>query len=393
MYKEYDLNARVVERKFRRELNRQGYFRTAKGSTNYLVAYEKDCIYLKSVKGVKPFRLKREMVRKAISYMYFKRTTVRKDMEAFTEYSSALFGILTHIFRHISKLQTLKFGEFRISLIGTLFFASGLERSPELIKKVLKKLGGKRVLFNYKSILESSEALNMLEKYDLYALIDSGAFSFYNEKNKKGKKAVQQQMLFEESVMDDLTLEGYAKFINDNKNNKRILGFLPLDVVGDPLKTKNNYRKLKEMTPGAIIFPVWQFTDSIEELECLVNQEHEVIALGGIVPYLSSRKPFIRTVLDKVFAKFPEQNFHALGLADELLMEYNFFSSDSTAFLNARKYKEGRKVYLENGERIPAPADMSTKEIIIQNLKFLLSLETLTGTGQLTLDSLMERGA
>ncbi|QCJ45573.1 hypothetical protein FAY30_26960 (plasmid) [Bacillus sp. S3] len=253
MYKEYDLNARVAERKFRREIKKQGYFRTVKGAINYLVDYEKDCIYLKSNKGAKAFRLRCDTVRRAISYMYFKRTAVRKEMEVFREFSSALFGILNHIFRYISKLQTLKFGELRISLIGTLFFASSLERSPKLLEKVLKKIGVKRVLFNYKSIVESSETLNMLEKYDLYALIDSGAFSFFNEKKKRGKKAVQQQELFPESVMDDFTLEGYAKFINDNMHNKRILGFLPLDVVGDPQKTKENYRKLKELTPGATI--------------------------------------------------------------------------------------------------------------------------------------------
>lgn len=393
MYKEYELNARVVERKFRRELNKQGFVRTAKGAINYLVAYERNCIYLKSAKGTKPYRLKREVIRKAISYMYFKRTTVRKEMEVYTEYSSALFGILNYIFRHISKLQTLKFGEYRISLIGTMFFASGLERSPELIEKVLIKLGLKRVLYNYKSIMESSGALYMLEKYDLYALIDSGAFSFFNEKKKKRKKAVQQQDLFEESLLDDFTLEGYATFINENMHNKRILGFLPLDVVGNPIKTQENYRKLKELAPKATIFPVWQFTDSIKELENLVNQEHEVICIGGMVPYLSSRKPFIRQVLDKVFAHFPEQNFHALGLADELLMEYSFFSSDSTAYLNARKYEEGRKVYLQNGERVDAPKEMTTKDIIIQNIKFLLSLENLYENRQLTFDTVIERGA
>ncbi|QCJ45572.1 hypothetical protein FAY30_26955 (plasmid) [Bacillus sp. S3] len=125
----------------------------------------------------------------------------------------------------------------------------------------------------------------------------------------------------------------------------------------------------------------------------MVNQEHEVISIGGMVPFLSSRKPFIRTVLDKVFAKFPEQNFHALGLADELLLEYNFFSSDSTAYLNARKYEDGRKVYLPSGKRIKAPDDLSTTEIIIQNIKFLLSLENLFENKQLTFDSFNERGA
>ncbi|WP_158587601.1 hypothetical protein [Neobacillus notoginsengisoli] len=287
---------------------------------------------------------------------------------------------MNYIFRHLSKLQTLKFGEFRISLLGTLFFASGLERSPELVAKVLKPLGLKRVLLNYKSILESSKALNMLNRHDLYAIIDSGAFSFFNEKIKQKKSnVVQQQCLFSAKLMEEFTLEGYARFINENKENNRILGFLPLDVVGDPKKTKENYLKLKELTPGATIYPVWQFTDSLDELDRLVMEEHELIAIGGLVPYLSSRKPFIRSILDKVFGKHPEQNFHSLGMADELLKEYPFFSTDSTAYLNARKYEDGR--------RTKAPDDMSVTDIIIQNVKFLLGLESSTEEKQLSFTS------
>lgn len=58
-----------------------------------------------------------------------------------------------------------------------------------------------------------------------------------------------------------------------------------------------------------------------------------------------------------------------------MLIEYPFFSSDSTAFLNARNSEKQRKVYLDNGYRIDAPKEMSTLEIIKQNLAFLFSLE------------------
>ncbi|MEI2357865.1 hypothetical protein [Mesobacillus zeae] len=376
-------DSRIVERKFKRELNKQGYFFTAKGAPNYLVSYEKDNLCLKTSVSKKPIQIKRNSIRKAISFMMFKRTAVRKEMDVYTNFSSALFGILFHIFRNNSKLQKLKYGEFRLSLVGTIFFASGLERSPSIIK-VLKNLGGMRVLFNYKSILESPNALMMLEKYDLFCIVDSGAYSLFNEKKKKSK--IQQQELFEENLMNDFTIEGYAKFINENMDNKRILGFLPLDVVGNAYETRSNYNKLKSLVPEATVYPVWQFTDSLKELETLVQEEHELICIGGLVPFISNRKPFIRKVLDKVFTKFPEQPFHALGIGDELLLEYGFFSSDSTAYLNAQKYKKGRKIYLNNGMRVPAPDKMSTEEIISQNLRFLLGLEERKTTTQLAFD-------
>jgi len=72
---------------------------------------------------------------------------------------------------------------------------------------------------------------------------------------------------------------------------------------------------------------------------------------------------------------YPDVNFHLLGVADELLLEYGVFSSDSTAYLNARKYRDGHKIYLSDGRRIKAPDEMSTLDIIKQNLQFLIGLE------------------
>lgn len=66
--------------------------------------------------------------------------------------------------------------------------------------------------------------------------------------------------------MNDLLLDGYAHFINEHKDNPRIVGFFPHDSVGEPELTKKNYLKLKSLTNAKII-PVWQFTDSIDELD------------------------------------------------------------------------------------------------------------------------------
>jgi hypothetical protein len=372
MYLEYEVKARQIERQFKRRLTKRGYFLTAKGNINSLVDYGKTEVAIKTEKGKEPIRLKRSALRKAINFFYFKRTAIREDFEAFSKYTSAIFGIIVQCFEQVSKLQKLQNGLFRISLLGTRFYCSGLERDPSILKLV-KELNGRFVLFNYKSILESPQCLQWLDTYDLYAVIDSGSFSLFNADKKKSKEVVQQQ-LFGEEGMDELILEGYARFINEHKSNQRILGYFPLDRIGDPIATRRNYKRLKELT-NANIFPVWQITDSLEELDRLVAEEPEMIGLGGAVPFLSSRKHIVRDILEKVTKRHPNVPFHGLGISDELLLEFNLFSADSTAFLNARKWMDGRKVYLPNGVRVNAPDDMSTLDIIKQNLRHLIGLE------------------
>ncbi|MGS2778353.1 hypothetical protein ACVBAX_13385 [Robertmurraya sp. GLU-23] len=183
-------------------------------------------------------------------------------------------------------------------------------------------------------------------------------------------------------MLDEMILEGYAQFINKHKSNPRILGFMPLDCIGNPQMTRENYKKLKELT-DAHIYPVWQITDTLEELDRIVEKEPEMVALGGCVPFLSSRKDFVRDKLKMITKRHPNVCFHGLGIANEMLLDYGIFSADSTAYLNARKWSD-RKIYLPTGERIEAPETMSTMEIIAHNIKFLLGLENLEES-QLTL--------
>ena len=391
MYMEYRVNARNVERQFKREVTKIGYFQTAKGCINHLVDYGKTDLHLKTGIGKEPIRLKRNSIRKAINFFFFKRTAIRSDFESFSSFTSAVFAIILHCFKDKSKLQKLKNGLFRISLLSPRFFFGGLERDKAILK-ILKSLNGKFVLFNYKSIQESPHCIDHLDEFDFYCLIDSGSFPLYNAKKKESKKVFQQQKLFSEDNLDDMMLEGYAQFINENKTNPRILGFFPFDCIGNPTKTRDNFSKLKKLT-DAKIYPVWQFTDSLEELDRLVLEEHEMYGIGGMVPFISTRKHIIKEVLDKVMKRHPTVNFHALGIADELLVNYNiFFSADSTAFLNARKWADGRKVYISNGERIDAPEAMSTIDIIKQNITYLIGLEIFTDT-QLSFRELLQEGA
>lgn len=374
---------RTLERKFIRNVIKRGYFITASGCTN-VVQLNDQLLLITTSKRESAISISRNQIRKAIRFLQVYRTAIRRDMERFTSYSSALFGILLDIFKGDSKLQSLKHGLYRLSLLGVRFYASGLERDPSIMAE-FKKMGGKYVLLNYYQLLKSpSNWFDRLEKEDLYCLIDSGAYSYFQEKQKRRKQNAQQQELFGEYLLMVQYIEGYSRFINQWKDHPRILGFFPFDVIGDPQQTKENHQRLIEKT-DAKIHPVWQITDSLEELQQLVDKEYEMIAIGGMVPFLSKRLNKVRTTLNKVYDKFPTVNFHFLGVANELLLEYPCYSSDSTAFLNARKSEQQRKVYLDDGTRVTASDDMSTLEIIKQNLSFLMGLESITNT-QLSLD-------
>jgi quinol-cytochrome oxidoreductase complex cytochrome b subunit len=73
------------------------------------------------------------------------------------------------------------------------------------------------------------------------------------------------------------------------------------DVIGDSEGTKENYKKLKGLTNTEII-PVWQISDSYEELQKLTEESPSLIGVGGCVPLLlSNQKEKVRSILEKVF--------------------------------------------------------------------------------------------
>lgn len=153
------------------------------------------------------------------------RTAIRKNMEKFSKFSSALFGIITEIFKGESKLQTLKNGLYRLTLLECGFWASGLEKDP-FLRGVFKELGGKYVLFNYYQLLQSSfDWEQWLEEEDMYCLIDSGAYSEHQNKQKMKKAAYQQQVLFSEETLTEQYVDGYANFMNRHKDNPQVIVF------------------------------------------------------------------------------------------------------------------------------------------------------------------------
>ncbi len=324
-----------------RLIEKRGFFLTANGQLN-TVQLEKRMLIITTSKKEAGIKISRDQIRKGIRHMQVYRTLIRKDLEGITAFTSALLGILIEIFKSKSKLLTLKNGLYRLSLLGVRFYASGLEKDP-FLRKVYKDLGGKYVLFNYYQLLQSSfDWEKWLIDHEMFCVIDSGSYSYYQKKKKINKASYKQQELFSEEDLTKHYINGYADFINRHKHNTQILGFFPFDCIGDPQQTKWNYEILKSKT-DANIFPVWQMTDSLDELQKLVDEEPEMIGFGGSIQFLSNRLDKVRSVLQGLFKRFENVNFHLLGVANELLLEFPCFSADSTAYINARKSAKQRQ--------------------------------------------------
>lgn len=173
-----DKELRAIERKVIKYFKRHWRFTTAEGKVNIIKGIDKEKIIIQTKSSNKGFKIKRQKLSKSIRYFFKKRTLIRKDLEQFTAFTSALFGLLSAAFEPIVYLKKMKDRVYRLSLIGVRFFASGLERDPA-IRKVVQELGGTFLLLNYFHIRGNDYWLKMIEEEDFYVLIDSGSFSVY----------------------------------------------------------------------------------------------------------------------------------------------------------------------------------------------------------------------
>lgn len=370
-------HARTYERKFFRYIKKQGYFKTVTGKVNRLFSCTGEHLVFQTEKSDSELSISRYKIRRAINFVFFKRMAIRKDMEQFSKYSSALFGVLFKIFEDICFIQKMANGLLRLSLKGLRFYFSGVPRSKKDMKMIAEE-GGTHVLLSFYDIKHNTNMLwlRYLEEFGLHAIIDSGAFSIYSaNKRKKDSKAKGNLMQLELFEMEEtISVEEYATFINHFKDHPQIVGFLNLDVIGDPGATKENYHKLKSLTDCEII-PVWQINDTFENLEEIVKDCPSLIGLGGSVPLLKkNQKDQVREIFDEVFSRFPSERFHWCGGANDMLLDYNWASSDSSSWLSARKNGE-KKVYLPNGVRVIAKDNMTTQEVMRQQIRFLSCLE------------------
>jgi hypothetical protein len=148
--------------------------------------------------------------------------------------------------------------------------------------------------------------------------LDSGAFSAFS-------KGV------------DININEYISFIKDNEDYLEV--YANLDVIGDAEATLKNQRIMEKK--GLKPLPCFHYGDDIKYLK-LYMQEHNYIALGGMVPI--STKNLILW-LDEIFSYIcddkgiPKVKVHGFGLTSfDLMFRYPWYSIDSTSWVMTGRF-------------------------------------------------------
>ncbi|WP_182101604.1 hypothetical protein [Niallia taxi] len=314
----------IAKKHVKRTLKQHASFLTLTGARNFIediTAYQVT-IKTKKTRGTGN-KLSIKNIIKASTWAFYVRTWNRKDLEQFTNFTSALMGLLRLIFLPIAHLWKASTGLLRITLGGRRFFFGGLEAPTENDVKLALDNGALFFLWNFYN-LGGRSIKDFCEKHNRVGIVDPGVFSFMN-KPEKAK---------------DFSIKKYAEFIVEHK--EYLLGYLNYDW-GTWEEMKANYDYLSRKT-GIRPIPVWIPEYGFETLDELINEDHPLIAIGRL---LKMHKSHQKKLFDKLFEKYPNQNFHALGVSGEWLFRYPFYSADSTSW--SRHAREKNQIVTPNG--------------------------------------------
>lgn len=265
---------------------------TGLNKVNIITRTDPGSIYVQAEQGGTEIKLKRQCLIAAVAYLYRVRHVERKELEAFHNFNSALFGLLRTVFGGRARLM-VRIRTLRLFLKGMRFFFSGAERCVRDLTAAAKA-GARYVLFSYYYLRSRRAWLAHAERLGLKILLDSGAFTVWKASG-KGRP------------VQEITLDDYMSFIR--KYEHLLEGYVCLDVVGDYQATKKNLAAMEAM--GLSPIPVYHMGVPIGELQNLVEQGYPVIALGGTV---DAGKTAIKEFLSTVFSLYPDQAFHGLGI-------------------------------------------------------------------------------
>jgi len=217
----FQKKANQIERRFFRKVTIGTTFQTGMGRINEIIDINEKTVILQTSVGT-PLPVSRYKIRKAIAFLLYRRTATRKELETFSAYNSALMGLLQRILIEIAKIHRTVKGLLRITIKGVRFFFSGVDRGMKDIERIIQH-GGRFLLCSYFYLREKNmtQLYELLKKYKLEILLDSGEFSLYRAK-RKGKE------------VKPILLEEYACFVNKYKDI--IYGYFNLDVTGDPIQ-------------------------------------------------------------------------------------------------------------------------------------------------------------
>lgn len=177
-------------------------------------------------------------------------------------------------------------------------------------------------------------------------MMDSGAFSAWKQNI-------------------SIDIDEYCNYLRQHS----IHNYIVLDVIGDPIKSKDNLAYM--VGNGFKPIPVYHYGSDIQYLKNLIDSGYNYICLGGTVGLgFPKRCEFFK----KVFDFNSEVMYHGLGVSDfRLLKIFPFYSVDSTTWLIAGKC--GLE-FDSNGKR-RKPVGDTTKESRFKNtISFISTFDT-----------------
>lgn len=349
------------ERAFIRKFGKEGYlFYTVKGARpNQIQKVTPEYIYFTTEKSKRPNRIPRSSLRRALAWLLYRRVTTLRLLVKLNSYSSAIAGLLKTVLSDISKVTKTRTGAVRISLRGLRYIFSGVSKAKRDIK-IIRENGGNFILLNYVNIrhdLQENWKRNLLQLgYDYKCvLLDPGAKTIADAEI-KGK------------VISPIDLDAYADFVK--RHSDIIFDFMTVDVIGDPVTTRMNAMYLERVV-GRKPIPVFHVQNSLDVLEQMIDEEHEVIAIGGSALGMHPTKR--AAIFTEIFDRFGDQaNFHALGLGDpKLLLQFPWYSADASSWLNGRIYR----TLITMAGNVVAPIKMSSVDALSFNVRTLVALE------------------
>jgi|GEM_PF-3717881 len=353
--------AKEAERVFLKRC--QFYLTLGEKRKNTITRYTNKTIYIKTEVGSKEFAIPRSKVREALRFLFMKRTVTRKDLQRFRNYTSAMIAILHMVVADISRVSKLPSGLIRLTLKGVRFWFSGCCRGKGDIE-LIKKHGGTGVLVNYAYLRTDKTQRFRTYLQGILAYLDSGGFQGLQKEGSGGAPKRKKKI-------PPIDVIQYGEFVKDNID--LFQGYFNLDIGGRE-KARENMETLTRIT-GSRPIPVWHYDweDAWEELDRIVKEEHDVVAIGKTAKISEPKRLAIYT---EVFKRYPDQPFHILGLASKLLFSLsNIFSSDAGSWLKGRKLGKKKRQIITPMGQLDVPMTMPAEECIAQSIRYLSSLE------------------
>lgn len=350
---QYDVRAKEHERTAIRRVKKLGKLFTCTNNENFIEKVDSKFIYFRTIQSKSANKVSREMIRKAIAYLLYKRSVTRTQLEKFNHFNSFIMGFIRLALvdiKQIARLQVLTNRAHRIVMKGTRFYFAGVCRDKKMMGMIneYSKAPDNWVLMSYWNLRHDKHEnwKKNARKYKCKVLLDSGEFSYYKARKKlreqqrliatmvEGTHQWSQQLLVvQEQTLKTvpISIREYAAFVKNHQDI--IFGFLNLDVVGDSIKSKINANYLRSR--GVSPIEIWHPQSGFDALREMVAEDHELIAIGGLV-FLSEKER--GQILDQVFTLYPDQPFHILGCSSKALYRYPIHSSDSTGPIMGRRF-------------------------------------------------------